>query len=119
MYLRDSQRLRTLALVLDLGSISAAADVLGYTQSAVSQQLAALEREIGVALVDRSQRPLRATPAGATLRPHVDRVLGALGAADSVVEDLRGCAAVGRTSLWCITSRASRSPRRAACGGAG
>src|SRR5215208_5109644 len=161
MYVRDGQRLRTLALVLDLGSISAAADVLGYTQSAVSQQLAALEREIGVALVDRSQRPLRATPAGATLRPHVDRVLGALGAADSVVEDLRGgvtrlrlaafpsalasfvpaavrdlrrttaasscrcsssrprrrssgCAAVGRTSLWCITSRASRSPRRAA-----
>ena len=90
MYVRDGQRLRTLALVLDLGSISAAADVLGYTQSAVSQQLAALEREIGVALVDRSQRPLRATPAGATLRPHVDRVLGALGAADSVVEDLRG-----------------------------
>ena len=48
------QRLRTLALVLDLGSISAAADVLGYTQSAVSQQLAALEREAGMELVDRA-----------------------------------------------------------------
>jgi DNA-binding transcriptional LysR family regulator len=76
--------------VLDLGSISAAAGVLGYTQSAVSQQLAALERELGVMLVDRSQRPLRATRAGATLRPHVDRVLAALGAADAVVEELRG-----------------------------
>jgi DNA-binding transcriptional LysR family regulator len=77
-------------LVLDLGSISAAAGVLGYTQSAVSQQLAALEREVGVALVDRSQRPLRATRAGAALRPHAERVLAALRAADAVVEDLRG-----------------------------
>src|SRR5918997_341188 len=61
MSLGDVQRLRTLALVLDLGSISAAANVLGYTQSAVSQQIAALEREVGIALVERSQRPLRAT----------------------------------------------------------
>ena len=86
----DPHRLRALALVLDLGSISAAADVLGYTQSAVSQQLAVLEREVGTALVDRSQRPLRATSAGANLRPHVERVLAALGAADAAVEDLRG-----------------------------
>lgn len=90
MSVRDLHRLRTFALVLDLGSISAAADVLGYTQSAVSQQLAVLEREVGVALVDRTQRPLRATPAGAILRPHVDRVLAAVGSADAVVEDLRG-----------------------------
>jgi DNA-binding transcriptional LysR family regulator len=86
----DVQRLRAFALVLDLGSISAAASVLGYTQSAVSQQLAALEREAGAALVDRSQRPLRATRAGASLRPHVERVLAALGGAEAAVEDLRG-----------------------------
>jgi DNA-binding transcriptional LysR family regulator len=90
MYLRDGQRLRTFTLVVDLGSISAAASVLGYTQSAVSQQLAALEREVGAPLVERSQRPLRATPAGAVLRPHVERALAALSAADAVVEDLRG-----------------------------
>ena len=86
----DVQRLRAFALVLDLGSISAVASVLGYTQSAVSQQLAALEREVGTALVDRSQRPLRATHAGAVLHPHVERVLAALGGADAAVEDLRG-----------------------------
>jgi DNA-binding transcriptional LysR family regulator len=86
----DVQRLRALALVLDLGSISAAAGVLGYTQSAVSQQLAALEREVGSALVDRSQRPLRATRAGEVLRPHVERVLAALGGAEAAVDDLRG-----------------------------
>jgi DNA-binding transcriptional LysR family regulator len=86
----DVQRLRAFALVVDLGSISAAASVLGYTQSAVSQQLAALEREVGAALVDRSQRPLRTSPAGATLRPHVERVLAALGGAEAAVDDLRG-----------------------------
>jgi DNA-binding transcriptional LysR family regulator len=86
----DVQRLRAFALVLDLGSISAAASVLGYTQSAVSQQLAALEREAGAALVDRSQRPLRASRAGAILRPHAERVLAALGGAEAAVADLRG-----------------------------
>jgi DNA-binding transcriptional LysR family regulator len=90
MSFSDVQRLRAFALVLELGSISAAATVLGYTQSAVSQQLAALEREVGAALVDRSQRPLRATRAGASLRPHVARVLAALGGAEAAVEDLRG-----------------------------
>jgi DNA-binding transcriptional LysR family regulator len=90
MSLGDPQRLRALVLVLDLGSVSAAADVLGYTQSAVSQQLAALEREVGEALVDRSQRPLRATGAGAALRPHVERVLAEIGRAEAAVEDLRG-----------------------------
>src|ERR687895_2696292 len=84
------QRLRTFTLVSDLGSISAAASVLGYTQSAVSQQLAALEREVGVPLVERSQRPLRSTRAGALLRPHVERVLAAVGGAEAAVEDLRG-----------------------------
>lgn len=90
MSLGDVQRLRTFALVLDLGSVSAAATVLGYTQSAVSQQLAALEREVGTLLVDRSQRPLRATPAGASLRPQFERVLAALSGAQAAVEDLRG-----------------------------
>src|SRR5215212_4736179 len=90
MSLGGAGRLRAFALVLDLGSISAAASVLGYTQSAVSQQLAALEREVGTALVDRSQRPLRATRAGTLLRPHVDRVLAALGGAQGAVEELRG-----------------------------
>src|SRR3954471_14330649 len=90
MSFRDVQRLRTFALVLDLGSISAAATVLGYTQSAVSQQLAAFEREAGTALVDRSQRPLRPTATGAALRPHVERVLAAVTSADAVVEGLKG-----------------------------
>src|SRR5918997_3855034 len=90
MPISDPGRLRAFALVLDLGSISAAASVLGYTQSAVSQQLAALEREVGTPLVDRSQRPLRSTAAGTLLRPHVDRVLAALGGAEAAIDDVRG-----------------------------
>ena len=90
MSLGDVQRLRAFTLVSDLGSISAAAAVMGYTQSAVSQQLAALEREVGTALVDRAQRPLHATRAGEVLRPHVERVLAAVGGAEAAVDDLRG-----------------------------
>jgi DNA-binding transcriptional LysR family regulator len=90
MVFADVHRLRTLALVLDLGSISAAATVLGYTQSAVSQQLATLEREVGASLVDRSRRPLRATRAGAALRPHAERVLASLASAEAAVFDVRG-----------------------------
>jgi DNA-binding transcriptional LysR family regulator len=101
----DVRRLQTLSLVLDLGSISAAASVLGYTQSAVSQQLAALERELGTALVDRSQRPLRATPSGELLRPHVERVLAALGGAEAALEDLRG--GTRRVRLAAFTSALS------------
>ncbi|MGH2921058.1 MAG: LysR family transcriptional regulator, partial [Gaiellaceae bacterium] len=118
MSLGDVQRLRAFALVLDLGSVSAAATVLGYTQSAVSQQLAALEREAGIALVDRSQRPLRATRAGELLRPHVERVLAALGGAETTLEDLRGGAhrlrlAAFTSALSSFVPRAVRDLRRA------
>ena len=84
----ELQRLRAFALVLDLGSISAAANTLGYTQSAVSQQLAALERAVGAPLVDRSQRPLRPTDAGTRLRPHAERVLAVVGSAEAAARDL-------------------------------
>jgi DNA-binding transcriptional LysR family regulator len=85
----DVTRLRAFALVLDLGSVSAAAAVLGYTQSAVSQQIAALEREVGATLIDRSRRPFRATREGEALRPDIDRVLTALTAAEATVKDVR------------------------------
>jgi DNA-binding transcriptional LysR family regulator len=101
----DARRLRTFALVADLGSISAAADVLGYTQSAVSQQLAALEREVGEVLVERSQRPLRATGAGALLRPRVDAVLAAIADVEAVIDDVR--ASTPRLRLAAFTSALS------------
>lgn len=90
MSLADVQRLRAFSLVADLGSISAAASVLAYTQSAVSQQLASLEREVGTPLIDRSRRPFRPTRAGDALRAHAQRVLAAVAGAEAAVADLQG-----------------------------
>jgi DNA-binding transcriptional LysR family regulator len=97
MSLGDVQRLRAFALVLDLGSISAAADVLGYTQSAVSQQLAALERDAGVKLIERVGRGVRPSPAGRAFVAYAEDVVGLLDqgaraareAADRAVTELR------------------------------
>ncbi|HET6738433.1 MAG TPA: LysR substrate-binding domain-containing protein [Kribbella sp.] len=64
-WLFDPRHLVTLASVVRLGSFAAAAEELGYTQSAVSQQVAELERRVGARVVAR--RPVRATEAGQVL----------------------------------------------------
>jgi DNA-binding transcriptional LysR family regulator len=61
---------RTFITVCRLGSLSAAAAELGYTQSAVSRQIAALEREAGARLVERHARGIRTTAAGEAFRHH-------------------------------------------------
>ena len=68
----DVRRMRVLREVAARGSFSAAADALAYTQSAVSQQIAALEREAGTRLVERSARGVRLTDAGRALVDHAD-----------------------------------------------
>jgi len=70
MELRD---LRTLLAVVRNGSFTAAAAELGYTQSAVSQQVATLEQEVGQRLLER--RPVRPTAAGLRLAEHAGRIL--------------------------------------------
>jgi DNA-binding transcriptional LysR family regulator len=57
------------------GSIARTADALGYTPSAVSQQLAVLEREAGTALLDRTARSAGLTDAGRRLAMHAERIL--------------------------------------------
>jgi DNA-binding transcriptional LysR family regulator len=71
----DLHRLRLLREFAARGSIAKAASVLGYTPSAVSQQLATLEREAGVALIDRSARRAQLTDAGRRLAGHAERIL--------------------------------------------
>jgi DNA-binding transcriptional LysR family regulator len=61
---------RTFVTVCRLGSLSAAAAELGYTQSAVSRQIAGLEREVGAPLVERHARGIRPTAAGEAFRRH-------------------------------------------------
>ncbi|WP_116115904.1 LysR family transcriptional regulator [Austwickia chelonae] len=63
----EAEALRALALVAETGSVTSAADVLGFTPSAVSQRLKRLEADIGVALLARVGRGVALTPAGETL----------------------------------------------------
>ena len=79
----DTRRLLVLREVAAHGSVSGAADALGYTPSAVSQQLGALERETGRALVERHGRGIRLTDAARLLLPHAHDVLAALERADA------------------------------------
>lgn len=79
-------QIRHLAALLALaqeGSFGRAAERLGYTQSAVSQQIAALERAVGQQLVERpgGARPVRLTPAGHLLEEHSEVILSRLSAA--------------------------------------
>src|SRR5580693_6093968 len=71
----DLHRLRLLTEFAARGSIAKTAAVLGYTPSAVSQQLAALEREAGTALLDRTARRAELTDAGRRLAGHAERIL--------------------------------------------
>jgi DNA-binding transcriptional LysR family regulator len=84
----DVRRLRVLRAVAEHGSFAAAAAELRYTPSAVSQQIAALEREVGVVLVERGARGARLTQAGAVLDRHAAIVLGQLAAARAELDDL-------------------------------
>lgn len=71
----DLRRLRTYREVVRRRSFSAAAEALDYTQSSVSEQIATLERELGASLVDRTGRPVRATPIGEVVLRHADALL--------------------------------------------
>ena len=71
----DLHRLRLLKEFAARGTIAATAAAMGYTPSAVSQQLAALEREAGMALLDRTARSAELTDAGLRLAAHAERIL--------------------------------------------
>ena len=86
----DVRRLRVLREVVAQGSFSAAAGVLGYTPSAISQQIGALERETGMTLVERGGSRVRATRAGAALVRHADVILARLAAAEAELAELAG-----------------------------
>jgi DNA-binding transcriptional LysR family regulator len=82
----DVRRLRVLRELAARGTIAATADALGYTAPAVSQQLAALEREAGVALLERNGRRRRLTPAGAELVARTEGILRELEEAEAALE---------------------------------
>ncbi|WP_229071038.1 LysR family transcriptional regulator [Actinoplanes sp. DH11] len=99
----DLHRLRIFRSVVASGSVHAAASNLGYTPSAVSQHLTALQRETGLTLLERAGRGLRPTPAGLVLAAEADGLLARLGATETLVADLRS----GRTGSLSIAYFAS------------
>lgn len=101
----DTRRLRVFRELARTGSFSAAADALDYTQSAVSKQIATLEREVGALLVQRQVRPLRLTDAGESLLEHASQILSRLEAAREEIEEIVGLRS-GRLRLGAVSSAA-------------
>ena len=86
----DVRRMRVLREVARRGSITSAGRALAFTPSAVSQQIATLERETGVALVERGPRSVRLTEAGRALVEHTEEVVARLQAAEADIQAIAG-----------------------------
>ena len=86
------QELRTLVAVAAEGGFSAAAAVLGTTQSAVSHAVRGIERKVGVVLFERGRYGARPTAAGTRAAAHARRVLRML---DALAAEARGAGAAG------------------------
>lgn len=85
----DVQRLRVFRAVVASGSVQAAADHLGYTPSAVSQQITALQRETGLVLFEKSGRGIAPTQTANVLAAESDELMESLTRLGGVVERLR------------------------------
>lgn len=86
----DVRRLRLLRDLTVHGTVAATAEALHLTGPAVSQQLAALEKEAGVPLLEKDGRRLRLTSAGRLVVGHAEVILGGLAAAEADLQALRG-----------------------------
>jgi DNA-binding transcriptional LysR family regulator len=101
------RRLQLLRDVARLGSIAAAADAAGYSPSAVSQQLAMLERESGLPLLERSARSVRLTEPGRVLAEQAAPALAALRDAEAAARAAAGLTG-GRLRVGTFPSAGAR-----------
>jgi DNA-binding transcriptional LysR family regulator len=106
----EVRRLRVLLEVARQGSFTAAARTLSYTPSAVSQQIAALEREAGTTLVERGPRGVLLTEPGRILAREADEILGRLAAAELELQALAGLRAGLLRLGWFATAGATLMP---------
>jgi len=83
-------QLRLLREVAQRGTIAAAAEAMGYTASAVSQQLSGLERSTGIAVLERIGRNVRLTDAGRELVRHARDLISGMEAAQVAIERVGG-----------------------------
>ncbi|MFD3835436.1 LysR family transcriptional regulator [Streptomyces sp. NPDC058642] len=84
----DVRRMQVLRAVVSSGSVTGAAAVLGYTPSAVSQQIAALEKEARTDLLERVGRGVRPTAAGLLLTEYADTISRQVAEAETALADL-------------------------------
>ena len=89
-HLFDMRRLALLVEVVEEGSITAAAELMMYTPSAVSQQLRKLEQEVGQPLLNRRSRGVVPTEAGQVLADHARRIVRQMHAAQSDLDQIAG-----------------------------
>ncbi|MFF4694983.1 LysR family transcriptional regulator [Streptomyces chattanoogensis] len=101
----DLRRLEILRRFAALGTITATADELGYSPSAISQQLATLEREAGIALIERTAQRASLTDAGRELAEHAAHILAAAETAHSRMRARAGTIS-GRVTISCIPALA-------------
>lgn len=99
----DVRRMQILRAIVTSGSVTAAAAHLGYTPSAISQQIAVLEREAGTVLLERVGRGVRPTAAGRLLTEHAAIISQNLAEAEAALADLRA-GRTGRLSIRYFTS---------------
>lgn len=85
----DPRRLQAVCAVVQTGSVTAAAALLGYTPSAVSQNIAALEKETATTLFEKSGRGVRPTAAALLLAEHGEAVISRLYEAETALDSLR------------------------------
>jgi DNA-binding transcriptional LysR family regulator len=86
----DVGRMNVLSAVAEQGSMAGAAAFLSYTPSAVSQKIAALERDVGIGLVERGAHGTSLTDAGRTLVRHAHEIISRLTAAEQELAELVG-----------------------------
>jgi DNA-binding transcriptional LysR family regulator len=86
----DIRRLQVLLAIVELGSVTAAAEALTYTPSAISQQLRRLEHDVGQPLMRRHARGMVPTEAGVVLSVHARKVLRQLDAAQADLDEIAG-----------------------------
>jgi molybdate transport repressor ModE-like protein len=86
----DVRKLNALREIAIRGSFSAAAEQLHYSQSAISQQVAQLEKQVGTLLIERGGRGIRLTSAGRALVDHTDLILRHMTEAEAELEAITG-----------------------------
>lgn len=85
----DTKKVQALLAAIDLGSLTAAASELGYTQSGLTHMMNSLENELGLNLLLRSKSGVRLSPAGQELLPELRSLADAADALDLAAEQLR------------------------------